>query len=64
MRILYACDAALGKATPRGKPGHGSDVLRFSCLRYRVVVVVAELSRTLNAIERLCSVRLGLLLPR
>jgi hypothetical protein len=42
----------------------GGDVLRFSCLTYRVVVVVAEPSRTLNAIERLCSMRLGLLLPR
>jgi len=42
----------------------GVDVLRFNCLRYRVVVVVTELSRTCHVIERLCSVRLGLLLPR
>jgi hypothetical protein len=38
--------------------------LRFGWLGYRVVVVVAELRRTRHVIEWLCSVRLGLLLPR
>jgi hypothetical protein len=46
------------------RAGPSVDVLRFGCLRYRVVVVVAELSRTCHAIERMCSARLGVLLPR